>query len=73
MINEIIFNIKQNRLLYTYLKYNSHWYKILNREPYRLKELEEEMKKEYKLRFEDKITDLGEKIQLVSSFLEIMK
>ncbi|MBR1386666.1 MAG: hypothetical protein IJ568_07545 [Bacilli bacterium] len=73
MINEMVFNIKQNRLLYNYLKYNSHWYKILNREPFRLKELEEEMKKEYKLRFEDRIINLGEKIELLSSFLEIMK
>lgn len=60
-------------MLNQYLKYNSYWYKELIRNPSSIKKLEQEMKKEYKLTAEDKITKLSDRMNMISSFLEIMK
>ena len=73
MINEAIFFIKQDPILYYYLKYNSHWYKILNRNPYMLSKMIEEMKINTKTTTVDKLKDLENKIEFISSILEIMK
>ncbi len=59
--------------LYHYLKYHSYWYKELNRNPRLIKDLEREMKKEYKLTMEDKISKINDKISFISSFLEVLK
>ena len=60
-------------MLNQYLKYNSYWYKELIRNPSSIKKLEQEMKKEYKLTAEDKITKLSDRMNMILSFLEIMK
>lgn len=71
MINETIFKIKQNPLLYNYLKYHSYWYKRLIREPSSLNEMISEMKEEYKLTPKDKIEYICQKMNMVSSLLEV--
>lgn len=73
MIDETILRVKQDRNLYTYLKYHSYWYKILKRDKTKLKDMVYEMKKELKIRSEDKLSDLTNKIQMVSSLLEVLK
>ncbi len=65
--------IRNNPPLYQYLKYHSYWYKAINRDSKLLKELEQDMKKEYKLTPEDKINRLNEKMNFISSFLEVLK
>ncbi len=73
MIDETILRVKQDMNLYTYLKYHSYWYKILKRDKTKLKDMVYEMKKELKIRSEDKLSDLTNKIQMVSSLLEVLK
>lgn len=65
--------INNNPNLKKYLKEHSTWYKYLNRNPRFLKDMEEEMKKEYKLTPEDRIEKIGESINLVSSLLSVLK
>lgn len=65
--------IKNNPLIYKYLRENSYWYKALNRDGNNLKYLEEEMKKKYKLTTEDKIAKLSKNIQMISTFIDILK
>jgi len=71
MIN-VIFYIKNDQVLYNYLKYHSYWYKILIRNPNLLDKMIEEMKIEYKLTMKDKIEDLGERIGLINSLLSVL-
>lgn len=70
---DILFKIRSNPHLYRYLRENSYWYKYLNRDPSSIQIMEEEMKKQYKLTTADKINDLGSKLDLISSFIELMK
>lgn len=72
MINETILKIKQEPMLYTYLKYHSYWYKELYFDEYKIKDMIEEMKEEYKLTAKDKISDLSDKLSLLSSLLEVL-
>jgi len=70
---EIVNILRNNPLLHQYLKYNSYWYKRLIRNPSSIKELEQNMKKEYKLTTEDKINKLSDRMNMISSFLEVLK
>jgi len=70
---ELLFYIRKNPLLHHYLKYHSYWYKELYRNPSSIKNMEQEMKKEYKLTFEDRMNSFTDKINLISNFLEVMK
>lgn len=65
--------IKNNPLIYNYLRENSHWYKELNRGSDILKQLEEEAKKAYKQTPEDKIEKLSHNIELLSTFIDVLK
>lgn len=69
---ETIHYIKNNPLIYNYLRENSSWYKRLNRGEDIIKELEEEAKKFYKQTPEDKLQKLSKNIELIKTFLEVM-
>ena len=62
---ETQFKIKNNPMLQKYIRENSYWYKILNRNPEYINKMIEDMKTNYKLRFEDKIDDLNSKINFI--------
>ena len=70
---ETQFKIKNDPMLQKYIREHSYWYKILNRNPSSINKMIDEMKKEYRLRFEDKIDDLNNKINLVKAFMNAMK
>lgn len=70
---DLVHKIRSNPNLYNYLRYHSYWYKELNRNPSVLKEVEQEMKKEYKLTPEDRISKINDKISFIASFLEVLK
>ena len=70
---DLIYKLRSNPPLYHYLKYNSYWYKELIRNPSSIKSLESEMKKEYKLTTEDKISKLNDRISMISSFLDVLR
>lgn len=65
--------IKNNPPVYSYLRENSSWYKQLNRDGRNLKYLEDEMKKKYKLTAEDKIAKFSKNINLISTFMDVLK
>ena len=65
--------IKSNPNLYRYLRENSYWYKYLNRSKIFLRRIEEEMKEKYRLRPSDKIENISNSLNLIKSFLEVMR
>lgn len=65
--------IKNNPMLYQYLREHSYWYKRLNRGRESLKDVEEEMKKQYKLTPQDKIEKLSRSIEMISTFVDVLK
>ena len=70
---ETLLKIKSNPNLYRYLRENSYWYKYLNRSPLSLKEMEEEMKEQYRLRPTDRLENVSNTIKMIESFLEVMR
>ncbi len=56
-----------------YLRSNSYWYKILNRNPDMIGSFIEEVKEKYKLRTSDKINNVVEKIDMLSKFLNVLR
>ena len=65
--------IRNNPYLYRYLRENSSWYKKLNRDPNSIKQLEDEMKSAYKLNLTDKIDNINHKIEMVRTFMDLLK
>ncbi len=70
---ECIVRIKNDAMIQKYIRENSYWYKILNRNPSMLNELIEEMKKEYKLTTADKINEISDKLDLIKAFMNALK
>ncbi|MBD9105286.1 hypothetical protein EGW03_02310 [bacterium] len=73
MLVETQIKIRNNPYLYRYLRDNSSWYKALNRDPNSIKQMEIEMKNAYKLNLTDKIDNLSQKIDMVRTFIDILK
>jgi len=67
------FKLKNNPLYIKYLRENSYWYKILNREPNSFKRFEEEVKINYKLRPEDRINQAIEYIEMLETIMSTLK
>ena len=65
--------IKNNPNIYNYLRENSYWYKELNRDIQSIKKLEQEMRQKYKLTTIDKIDTLTRNINLISTFIDVLK
>ena len=73
MTLELQFKIKNNPNYLRYLRENSYWYKILNRNPKMLNKMKDDMKKAYKLTFEDKIDDFNNKMNMIRAFMDALK
>ena len=73
MTLELQFKIKNNPDYLRYIRENSYWYKILNRNPLMFKTFEEEVKKEYHLRTSDKISRALSTIELLSNVVSNLK
>ena len=70
---DIQFKIKNDPMLFKYIRENSYWYKILNRNPNQIDNMVENMKEAYKLTTADKINDLSEKLDLIKAFMNVLK
>ena len=68
----VLYIIRNNPNLYHYLKYHSYWFKQLIRNPNSIKNMEAEMKKEYKLTASDKLRKVSDNINLIKAFMEIV-
>ncbi len=73
MERELQQKIIDNPKLYLHLKQNSAWIKQLNRDPRSIKQFEEAMKDLYKEHATDKMNEVLDNIDLISSFLNAMK
>lgn len=73
MILDIQFRIKNNPYYQRYIRENSYWYKILNRNPEAFKKFEEEAKEKYQLRPIDRLNRAIETIELMSSIFSVLK
>lgn len=73
MRTETLVAIRNNPYYYNYLRVNSSWYKLLNRDIRYLKDMEVEIKDYYRLNFSDKLSDLNKKITVIKNFIDIMK
>lgn len=56
-----------------FLRENSYWYKILNRNENAFLEFVSDMKVKYKLTTSDKINKTIDNISMIQSFLEVLK
>ena len=68
-----LMELKKGQKMGELLKYNSYWYKELNRNPLSLKNYKEDMKNKYRLRTTDKISDAIDNIDLISNVLNALK
>ena len=67
------FKLNENNLLHRYIRENSYWYKILNRNPSLISNITDEMKDKYKLHTSDKIEEIGNKISMIESILKVFE
>ncbi len=70
---ETIVKIKNNPMLQKYIRENSYWYKILNRNPNYFNYFVDDMKKSYKLTTTDKINEISDKLDLIKAFMNAFK
>ena len=66
------FMIKNNPYLARYLHENSYLYKLLNRNPSSIFEIEKKMKEKYKLTASDKVENISKKIELVQNLMDLL-
>ena len=65
--------IKNTKNYYKYLKENSFFFKELNRNSINYKKFEDFVKEKYRLKITDKIEDVYNNIELISSILKNIK
>ena len=65
--------LRENEELYNYLKINSTYFKLFNRDLIDSKAFLKEMKIKYKKRNTDKITKALDNMEMISSILDILK
>ena len=56
-----------------YIRTNSYWYKLLNRNPDLINNFISEVKEKYKLRTTDKINNIIEKINMINKFINVLR
>lgn len=69
--NQLVIN--KNPLLKRYLRENSYYYKYLNRDNNAIKQLYSDMQKRYKLTLPDRLDKVKENLDMITSFMDIMK
>ncbi len=69
----IQFKIKENPYYLRYLRANSYWYKLLNRNPNNFRQFEEEAKKEYHLTRTDKLESVFNTFEMLEKILSSFK
>ena len=67
------YKINQDKRLKQFLRENSYWYKYLNRSETYYKEFVNDMIDKYKLKPTDRLNKMVDNINMVSSFLDVLK
>ena len=73
MTLDIQFKIKNNNNYQRYIRENSYWYKILNRNHFMFKQFEEEVTEAYHLRANDRISRTLNAIELIQNVVSTLK
>lgn len=73
MTIDIQYKILQDPLKKTFLREHSYWYKYLNRSSTYYKDFLEDMKDKYKLKPADKLNKIMDNIEMVKTFLDVLK
>lgn len=73
MTLETQFKINSNPNYIRFIRENSIWYKILNRDPLEFKKFEDTVKDKYKLKPSDRINKLIDDINMLQKFIEVLK
>ena len=73
MVLDLQFQIRNNPNYQKYLRENSHWYKLLNRDPQNFKVFVEEVKDRYQLRPTHRINKMLDTISMVQSIMSTLK
>ncbi len=69
MVLDIQFKLKENPYALIYLRENSYWYRILNRNPLMYNSFINEVKEKYKLRTTDRISKALSTIELLENIV----
>lgn len=69
----IQFKIKNNPNYQRYIRENSGWYKLLNRNPNLFREFEEEVKDNYELRPSHKIMKTLDNLEMITTLFNNLK
>ena len=70
---ETQYKIKSDPRLQRFIRENSYWYKYLNRDPYLFKDFYNDMLVKYKLTRKDKLNKVLDNINMIQSFLDVLK
>lgn len=70
---EKIYQIRENKNIYLYLKYNSYLYKKIFRNEITIKELDNLSKQYFKKTPTDKLKTIQDKIEFANTFLDLLK
>ena len=73
MTLNVQYQLKNQPYCLNYIREHSIWYKYLNRNPERFKELDELAKEYYKLRASDKISKVFETFELITNVVSSLK
>lgn len=63
--------LREDPLYIKFIRENSEWYKILNRNPEMFSKMVSEMKEKYKLRTTDKINNIVDSVDLITKFIQV--
>ena len=70
---DVQFKLKSNPLFIKYLHENSYWYKILNRDPDMFNDFVGEVRKNYKLRPTDRISEAINTFEMITGIFSALK
>lgn len=70
---DIVLKINNDPIQKQFLREHSYWYKYLNRNPNYYKDFINDMKNKYKLTPHDKINKVINNINMINTFLEVLK
>jgi len=70
---ETLMKINQDQRQKQFLRENSYWYKYLNRSNTYYKQFIDEMKEKYKLTKADRLNKMMDNINMVRTFLDVLK
>ena len=69
MKSEILNKIKENKRFNKYLRENSNYYKLLNRDPLNYDKFIKDMKVKYKLRTIDRVDNIVDSVDLITKII----